>query len=1411
MDEHDEHGREATERERSTAEMEALHLAMMEELGIGRKDALPLEDRAANNSIVPLIIPSKCVGPENPASIWHNLNLDDAEPGAEDLEDIAGGQLYRLRRGGSGLSNGGRGGHSAGRGRGGASSRGGHSSVGGRGNFAARGRDIDPSRSGQPYFNDARRGGRSPAKVDAGIARLQREAEFRRTHPTGGHSIKMPPSAPRSAKSVARAAAPAVARATSPAVTQHITSKFKLAPPSAFLSHYNIGYSPAVRVAEPVLSAPPPNAGNGISASSPASKLAPQGGLATSRWASATKHVDTPEANNLEQFVAPETPTITFAASHVAQQITPVVVMNASESNQYVRSATSALSANASESNHSAQSTVRAPLTIATQHNTEVNRSVVDERTVKVSNNKIMGRLATAKLIKIDGKLPLILEIHDGSGVILSEVLTETATLKVDTNVVTYQSGSTTGRTSTWRLQFQLPGPALDFVNHHNFGPSELRRIGYPSRSSEQGKQSSPMPVSSAPLSPAPSSAISCSSNATSRNDVAYFTNRISSATFADLSQLNGQETLLSLSDEESQPGVNLPPTYSSFQDLLSLMEVDIVEGTLQVLNANHGGSFFDHVSQLAKGIGLENDAHFMKHAKNVFVGGLSSSRYSRSKPILSITEGLVSDFLSKSDTLQKFPQEFIDTYIKEISKKILDKAQNPQDGAKSETGNSIGTSNAVEAGQLVDVSEVLEPIKPVESIQLVEATKPAIAIKSACASDLGPRQKRITYSIKELITMRPGARLTGEMIDARDSLGKYLPGRKQQYKDSHRASATKLQPSEWKSQSANTVSNHEVSQAVLQSETIEEQKPGQTSFVPASLCVGNANHVSSSDGAHLQDSFDKRNGTSFSKLSPAELEVQSGSTLGNLAPSNIAKVENESTDNGALVSISAEKISRPSSDICHQSLFGDSSGISSIATHAQNNDVSKRPAMEAESEVTAKAESENKTSPLEFPSLSTSRYATPDVFNQVAVLRAASAHKPSPHLDVKRPSLSRSSVSSTSLRSTQLNDTTLWETLLSSKQIQPSIKVESSEALKNELEDVTFTPELEKSIPVTISHESALEPNPEIPPTQHVFKVDNASNIGQVPEFKADKQKQAPVACEKITEKEMAVPKFDYQLSAGSRHVATNSEINRLAQALSNLGVKAGKDNDLITDVVPVQERSISPTIEEILEKKRGNGLASSKWASPQAPVFKPTPAAPKSIFGGYHKLGSNKPRRDDVFYPYYNPAMQAQSPYGDFLQHGEQYHSPQGQTPNGFSSPPVDQKYPVQHMQSQQPLAPVLSTILVTDPATGLVKEMTGVLQQTHVPVVTHMPHDYVGQSPAGGTGFTSFPPRPTMFDRSFSDSDGEDVLKATAPVFTPSHQRDGSNLARSALSPVFNRQNAQQEAIQARLNQSLAEKRT
>lgn len=48
------------------------HFVLQEELGIARRDALPLEDRAANVPMIPLSSINRPVRPEHPTSAWHS-------------------------------------------------------------------------------------------------------------------------------------------------------------------------------------------------------------------------------------------------------------------------------------------------------------------------------------------------------------------------------------------------------------------------------------------------------------------------------------------------------------------------------------------------------------------------------------------------------------------------------------------------------------------------------------------------------------------------------------------------------------------------------------------------------------------------------------------------------------------------------------------------------------------------------------------------------------------------------------------------------------------------------------------------------------------------------------------------------------------------------------------------------------------------------------------------------------------------------------------------------------------------------------------------------------------------------------------------------------------------------------------
>ncbi|KAF5869695.1 uncharacterized protein Bfra_010893 [Botrytis fragariae] len=1173
-----------TERERSAAEMEAIRQAMMEELGIGRRDALPLEDRAANVPMVPLSSINRQVRPEHPASAWHNLNLDEADPGVEDLDDIAGGQLYRLRRGGIGLSNSGRGGHSAGHGRGGASNRGGHASGGGRGNLAARGKNTDNSGSGQTYYNDARRSGKSHAKVDAGIARLQREAEFSRKNRTEGRSFKAPQSTSKSTKPVHRAASPVVARAAPPLANRLINSRFKLTSPATFLSHNNIGSSPVATAPEPVVSAPQNKVDDDLLVPPSASKLAPQGSLADSRWASpsaplvdmsgsddlsrSATHANTASASvsipSLQQVV----PAVNSNASMSicsAQQIIPIVGANTSESGHSVRSVSPAIPTNASELANSVQhATVAARLTLITDdvmiHPIPVIVcTLVIEKPVKVCKNNSTFKLGTARLIKLDEKSPLILEVQIGNEVILNELLSEAAIFKVDMkdgkpgNTVTYRANPTTEKIPTWKLYFQLPGIAKSFVNYHSFRLSELRRSGDSPHSSEQESQG-PLVL----LSPISSSAEKKLTDA----EKSYLKNRISSSTFADLTLIDSEEILVPLHEEECKAEDNEVEEYSHFQDLLSLMEGDIVEGTLQVLNANHGGSFYDHVFHLAKNVGLENDAHFMKHAKNVFIGGLSSSRYSSSKPILSVTEGLVSDFLTRSETLLRFPQEFIDAYIKEIAKKILDMAQNFHNGTQSATAIPAEKSSSVQAVELTEVSEIVDTVKPVEPLQIVEATKPTETISptqaakpAAVIMNVIPRPKRVAYSIQEMMKMRPNATLTSEVLAAKHCLEKYLSGHKLQYKNSPRATATKLQPSELKTNFSSKLSFEEVSQTFRQ----DEHAPGKTSFVASS---GASNPPESSSVQH-------------------ETPINVSKSLSS-AGDNIESIENDLS-----LSISAENdVKMPSFDAHHQDNSDKSSGKCPIAPQSATLNLSKSLSAADENKSEDKMDSRSGDSPPKLRSnrgLSTFRYARPDVINQATVLRASSGYNPTARQVVKK------------------------QESLPLKPRETLTNIESSEVSKNEPKGLASASETEKS----------------------------------------KSQETNPNTLAKVMKNEMNLPKVVEQGTLRSKHTVTNSDVDRLAQVFSDLDFKAEKDNGTVADVSPVPERSTSPTVEELLQKKRASGLSTSRWAS-QAPALKSSSRTGQSTpTTSYSQLTSSMPQDNRLFSPQSAVAITPSRPF--------------------------------------------------------------------------------------------------------------------------------------------------------------------
>ncbi|TQS34107.1 hypothetical protein Golomagni_05523, partial [Golovinomyces magnicellulatus] len=78
-----------------------IHAAMMEELGIGRKDTLPLQDGRGKGLPPKPVFSSGSLEPKGfvpGVNTWRNAVFDDVNPEEDKIDSIADGQLARIRR-----------------------------------------------------------------------------------------------------------------------------------------------------------------------------------------------------------------------------------------------------------------------------------------------------------------------------------------------------------------------------------------------------------------------------------------------------------------------------------------------------------------------------------------------------------------------------------------------------------------------------------------------------------------------------------------------------------------------------------------------------------------------------------------------------------------------------------------------------------------------------------------------------------------------------------------------------------------------------------------------------------------------------------------------------------------------------------------------------------------------------------------------------------------------------------------------------------------------------------------------------------------------------------------------------------------------------------------------------------------
>ncbi|PQE27574.1 Bgh specific protein [Rutstroemia sp. NJR-2017a BBW] len=1218
-------------------ETKAIHAAMMEELGLGRRDALPLEDRHNGPSIGVLPTPKKRLPTDSATAAWHCVE-DETDSTDEKLPDIAGGQLYRERK--NAVDNGrGRGCHangSSGRSRGGISTRGGHSSTGGRGGQSAQrgsGRiekrgTFNPGGT-QTYFNDARHQVNNHQELIRGMARLHSEAKHGNAEKKIGVSTKLP-SKP--------------SRAPPPSTRRPASSSYNLASPEAFLAHAQVGSSPSVKPAHTA-----------------ASEILPSSALDTLA-------------------------TLPSPALH---------------SQQNVGTVTSVASVSENPSSD--------PLETA-------NRVVVEERnSVKISMNKSAPRSGIARLIKFDDVSPLRLELQVDDKLLVNDVLTESATLQVDGSFVTYRTCHETDRSNMWRIQFQLPGPAQKFANTHNFRLGLLRRSGYSSRPLEQQRTTPHVTV--------PSSAASTTSNTTnafpSVPTDSFRMNRISSGTYADLAIIDGHQVLVSLEEDErhftQEDNNEKPATTSLLEDLLSLMDGDIVSHTLQRLNADYGGSFIDHVSQMAKGTDLENDQDFLERSKRVFGGGLSSSRFA--KPISEITEELVENFFKKSETFSSFPPSSYRTYIQETSKKILEKAQSSRNDKKT----SIKVESAGVVAELASPKVVGEKILQSMEPDSGDTLNKTVQLQVDSDSDNLSGASRIVYSSDQILDLRTGYEpISGKLLCDLNQIPRLVQPKKPKSITAP-AAFPKLSPEEWKTRFGSAQADHDTAQSSKSSNIHAKEKETKNSEVP----------------------------------SPAAL------------PETVVN------NTGQNVDLNASQFSDKHSHSKH-------SGDVSSVTSAEPQEIKK----EVQNDDLMLALRKN-------GGLSSSKYADKSPVNQASVLRATSGFQVTSRqttLDAPRSSNISSNKSNSSLNPVapvQEHDHSLWNTLLATKK-SPEVKASKPSVITpKEINiastgDQKFAVGSEQEKPNSAYNAKYTDYEKLIRPTlvsQNEGKILAASGAQETKSNEPEtitlvSKPKVPTSTNLAHEKQQPARK-----PGGARHHPTDSDCERLVACMDGLDLKTEGDSP---DTSPMNApRKASPTAEELLARKRPMGLATSKWAlEGGAPEFKPPPKNLTPIVTEYKQS--------------------SKSTYQDY--------------PDTWAShmPAAPVRAPLQVSD------PVYQTVLIPDPVTGGLIEVTGMVKTGSVPVVAHMPvlsppQQYFGNSNSfSSPSSVPFPPRPSMLEpRPFSDSESEEGLKPTAQVFTPSRTVTcGTTTAlRPALSPVRRENSMTQQDIQERLNRSLA----
>ncbi|KAG4434635.1 hypothetical protein IFR05_009871 [Cadophora sp. M221] len=692
------------EKKYTEAQMDKIRAAMMEELGIGRRDNLPLADRGAPaEALRPIRQPNQHFNSATAA--WHTLHLEEgADPTKDDLDNIADGQLYRLRRGASssGL-------------RGNTAARGGHFSNGnrggGRGNRGEHGgsrfmgsclpddRPYNSSFTPKSFMYEARQNANGSPHLDMVQDRLRGLGPSHNLPPK--HQSGCAPNSP--SQRIRQSKAKANARPSYPSSPQVVQPSYKLDDGDRFLRWAGMGKSattqppatpkpaasevsqqawptPAGRLSQQSTPEPStPNIAIPAQVGPPAATLGSQG-LSGSKWG------PSPQQEPLQSQAAP-----------VSQGPLP---------SQDVL-------------------TMQQPSSLSSRTGAFTGCIVLRQNNVKIAkNNAIVEKEGVAAMTKNNKteELHTLVLVESSTGTILvDEVVSHDAVFDVHGSTVTYRAEQKSAqKPPTWKIRFQLPLHASSFTR---FVILDRSAAGHVPRAVSD--------IGHAPSNHSPSLETTYSApehmdtSATQYQKIEYGNGHIqqisngsqfpyhagyelgnapATGVFAQESTADNVETLITFGDDKET--YTPPSTMNS--DIFDLLEAvgsfEIIENLFNALGGD--ALFFDHMSQEVVALGGKtvNDA---------------SSDDLISDPVYhSVLKAAIVCFLSRSETFAMLPEDYSVALVQHQSRKIMEFAISRRGLAPIRSTNisgesTIGSALVKENATIVSVTEPEEDTQP--------------------------------------------------------------------------------------------------------------------------------------------------------------------------------------------------------------------------------------------------------------------------------------------------------------------------------------------------------------------------------------------------------------------------------------------------------------------------------------------------------------------------------------------------------------------------------------------------------------------------------------------------------------------------------------------------------------------------